>query len=171
MPASGLITSTTSFRYGYYLCIVERSKLNRKLCAAENLCNRGSGSQEGVIMRKLLLVVILASCTQREQPTQRPPAPVQAAQTSASGLQEHTIEVAGEFTPASVSLKAGQSARLHFRRGDKPTCADEIVFPELGIRKKIAVNQTVAVDIPAQQARTLSFVCGMNMMKGSVVVQ
>lgn len=122
-------------------------------------------------MKNLLLVFLLAACAQREQPAaQQQPAPAPAAQTAAA-VQEHTIDVAGEFTPASVTLKAGQPARLHFRRSDKATCADEIVFPDLNIRKKIAANQTVTIDVPAQQARTLNFACGMDMMRGTVVVQ
>ena len=122
----------------------------------------------------LLFVVLQGACAKQEQPAaqQRPaPAPAPAAQTSAASVQEHTIDVAGTFTPASVTLKAGQPARLHFRRGDQPTCADEIVIPDLNIRKKIAANQTVTIDVPAQQARTLNFACGMDMMKGTVVVQ
>ena len=125
-------------------------------------------------MRRLLLIALFAACAQREQPAaQQQPAPTTAAapQTASADVQEHTIHVAGEFTPASVALKAGQPARLHFRRSDKPTCADEIVIPDLNVRKKIAANETVTIDIPAQQARTLHFACGMDMMKGSVVVQ
>lgn len=125
-------------------------------------------------MKPFALVLLLAACAKQEQPaaTQQPaPAPVPAAQTAPVAVQEHTIDVAGQFTPASLTLKAGQPARLHFRRGDTPTCADEIVFPELNIRKKIAANETVTVDVPAQQARTLHFACGMDMMKGTVVVQ
>jgi plastocyanin domain-containing protein len=137
---------------------------------------------KGMAMKTLALVLILVvvhgACAKQEQPApqQAAPAPGPVAQTApaetpAAAVQEHTIDVAGEFTPASVMLKAGQPARLHFRRGDKPTCADEIVFPDLNIRKKIAANQTVTIDVPAQQARTLNFVCGMDMMKGSVVVE
>lgn len=133
-------------------------------------------------------LLLLAACAKQEQPVaQEQPAPIAPApQTSATQppvvetstgdapaapVQEVTIDVAGDFTPASVSLKAGQPARLHFRRGDKSSCADEIVFPELNVRQKLAANQTVTIDIPAQQARTLNFACGMNMMKGTVVVQ
>ena len=122
----------------------------------------------------LLVVVLHGACAKQERPAaqQQPaPAPAPAAQTSAPGVQEHTIDVAGTFTPGSVTLKAGQPARLHFRRTDAATCADEIVIPDLNIRKKIAANQTVTVDVPAQQARTLNFACGMDMMKGTVVVQ
>lgn len=125
-------------------------------------------------MRKLALVLLFAACAKQEQPAaQQPPAPAPtpAAQTSAAAVQEHTIDVGGTFTPASVTLKAGQPARLHFRRGDQATCADEIVFPDLNIRKKLAANQTVTIDVPPQQARTLNFACGMDMMKGAVVVQ
>lgn len=127
-------------------------------------------AQKGIVMRNLILLIVFAACAQKEQPVVRQQSSP-AGQASASAVNEHTIEVAEEFTPASVSVKAGQSVRLHFRRGDQPTCADEIVFPQLGIRKKIAANQTVTVEVPAQQAGTLQFVCGMNMMKGSVVVQ
>lgn len=42
---------------------------------------------------------------------------------------------------------------------------------ELNMRKKIAANETVTFDLPSQQARTLNFACGMDMMKGTVVVQ
>jgi plastocyanin domain-containing protein len=137
---------------------------------------------KGNIMRNLVLIALFAACAQQEQPVaqqQRTPAPATTTQVSSaptsqvvsSDIPEHTIDVAGQFTPASVTLKAGQPARLRFRRSDKPTCADEIVIPDLKVRKRIAANQTVTIDIPAQQARTLTFACGMDMMKGSLVVQ
>jgi plastocyanin domain-containing protein len=133
---------------------------------------------KGIVMRKLALVLLLVvfqgACARQEQPAaqQQPaPAPAPTTQTSSAAVQEYTIDVAGTFTPASVTLKAGQPARLHFRRGDQPTCADEIVIPDLNIRKKLAPNQTVTIDIPAQNARALNFACGMDMMKGTVVVQ
>ena len=129
---------------------------------------------KGIMIKTLVLVFLLTACAKQEQPAaqQQPaPAPAPAAQASAATVQEHTIDVAGTFTPASVTLKAVQPARLHFRRTDQPTCADEIVIPDLKVRKKIAANQTVTIDIPAQQARTLSFACGMDMMRGTVVVQ
>ena len=125
-------------------------------------------------MRNLALVLLFAACTQQERPAaeqQAAPSPAASVESSAAAVQEHTIDVAAQFTPASVTLKAGEPARLHFRRGDAATCADEIVFPELNIRRKLPANQTVTVDLPAQQARTLRFACGMDMMKGTAVVQ
>jgi plastocyanin domain-containing protein len=129
---------------------------------------------KGINMRKFIVIALFAACTQQEQPAapqQTASAPVTTTQVSAATVQEQTIDVAAEFTPASITLKAGRPARLHFRRGDQATCADEIVIPALNVRKKLAANQTVTIDIPAQQARTLTFACGMDMMKGSIVVQ
>ncbi len=139
-------------------------------------------------MKSLVIVsLILIACggEQRtaEQASTAPPAATAAQATTAApaasetatgvqaSAQEHTIDVAGAFSPASVTIPANTPVRLHFRRSDHPTCAEEIAFPELNLRKKIAANETVTFDIPAQQARTLNFACGMDMLKGTVVVQ
>lgn len=140
-------------------------------------------------MKSLVVITLslfLAACGEEDRSAERQsaasrqdPAPPAATSTppseptiaSQAAAQEQTIDVAGEFTPASVAIPANTPARLHFRRGDKPTCADEIVIPELNMRKKLAKNQTVTFDLPPQQARTLTFLCGMNMLKGTVVVQ
>jgi len=134
-----------------------------------------------------LLLVVIAACAQQEQrateqtTTQQTASAEQTApsavattapvDTSSASAREQTIQVGSAFTPASVTIPANQPVRLHFRRTDEATCADEIVLPELNLRKKIAANETVTFDIPAQQARTLNFACGMDMLKGTVVVQ
>ena len=112
--------------------------------------------------------IALTTCGQTET---QPVHTATSAPVARGSVQEYTIDVTGTFSPASITLKSGQPARIHFRRGSEATCADEIVFPDLGIRKKLAANQTVTVELPPQQKKTLTFVCGMNMMKGAVVVQ
>lgn len=124
-----------------------------------------------------LLLVVLAACAQQEQRAaeQTPPPPAAAtsatAGTSSGSAYEQTIQVGAAFTPSSVTVPANQPVRLHFRRTDEATCADEIVFPELNLRKKVGANATVTFDLPAQKARTLTFACGMDMIKGTAVVQ
>ncbi len=56
------------------------------------------------------------------------------------------------------------------RTSDK-TCATEVVFPDLAIKKDLPLNQPVAVDVPTDSARTLTFQCGMAMYKGMLVVK
>ena len=75
------------------------------------------------------------------------------------------------FEPASLTVGSDQPVALTFTRTTDATCATEVVFPSLGIRKKLPLNQAVRIDLPAQKAGKLSYACGMNMFKGSVVVQ
>jgi plastocyanin domain-containing protein len=115
-------------------------------------------------------ISLLTICSQKlETPGAETAAPV--TPTATANVQEHTIEVAVTFTPASVTLKAGQPARLHFKRTDKPTCADEVVIPAANIRQKLEKNKTTTVEFTPQAAGTMEFACGMKMMKGVLVVQ
>jgi plastocyanin domain-containing protein len=74
------------------------------------------------------------------------------------------------FTPSSVSFKKGAPATLVFVRTSDDTCATEVVFPELSIKKPLPKGQPVTVDIPTDKDQKLTFQCGMGMYKSAVVV-
>ncbi len=83
---------------------------------------------------------------------------------------------AGEhgFVPSSLALakgSPGSKTTVTFVRTTDKTCATEIVFPELGVKKGLALNQPVTIDVPTNDARTLTFQCGMGMYKGALVVR
>ncbi len=101
------------------------------------------------------------------------PAPVvQQPATTSTAVQTVDIKISGgEYQPASITVAKGQPVRLNFTRDEKPTCGDVLVFPALNIRKEIPVNQVVSVDLNPTEAGELKFTCGMDMMKGAVVVQ
>ena len=46
-----------------------------------------------------------------------------------------------------------------------------VVFPDLKITKPLPLNEKGLVQLPAQPARELRFACGMDMLKGKVVVK
>ena len=126
------------------------------------------------------IALLLAACAKQEQvTTATPPArptvtaasPAAPKVTAAAAMHEQTIQVGGAFTPSSITIPANQPVRLNFHRTAEPTCAEEISFPGLKMKKKIAVNETVSFDLPPQKAGTLNFACGMDMIKGTVVVQ
>jgi hypothetical protein len=84
--------------------------------------------------------------------------------------------VAGEhgFSPASLSIAKGapgSMATLSFVRTTDQTCATEVVFPDLDIKKALPLNEAVAINVPSDAGRTLTFQCGMGMYKGALLVR
>ena len=100
-----------------------------------------------------------------------PPEPVVAA-PGAQAVQSAEIVVTEQgFEPAKVTLRAGAPARLAFTRTTDNTCGTEVVFPSLGIRRALPLNEPVIIDFMPEKAGDIAFACGMNMLKGVIVVQ
>lgn len=93
------------------------------------------------------------------------------AQTSA-GLQTARVVVSDQgYEPSHLTLRAGVPARITFLRTSDKTCGTEVVFPALQIKRALPLNEPVTVDLTAQSPGSLSFVCGLNMLRGTVAVQ
>jgi hypothetical protein len=75
------------------------------------------------------------------------------------------------FEPAKVSLRAGTPARLTFIRTTDKTCATEVVFPSLNIKRALPLNEPVDIEFTPAKSGGVAFACGMNMFRGTVVVQ
>ena len=75
------------------------------------------------------------------------------------------------FEPAKVVLRAGVPALLTFIRTSDKTCATEIVFPSLKIRRTLPLNEPVLVEFTPGGTGEIAFACGMDMLKGVIVVQ
>jgi hypothetical protein len=103
----------------------------------------------------------------------RPAAPSSQENSTKSSApaQAFTVLVtAAGFEPSSLTLRAGAAARITFRRTTDETCATEVVFPDYGIRRALPLNESVTVEfMPRRNAA--AFVCGMNMLKGTLVVR
>jgi hypothetical protein len=74
------------------------------------------------------------------------------------------------FSPSRVQIPANRATHITFVRTSDKTCATEIVVPSLNIKRALPLNQPVDVEIPAQKRGELEFACGMNMFKGTLVV-
>jgi len=77
---------------------------------------------------------------------------------------------ANGFTPRRVELKQGAPGKLAFLRTSDETCATEVVFPELNLKKPLPLGERVVIDVPTDTARTLAFQCGMGMYKSAITV-
>lgn len=64
------------------------------------------------------------------------------------------------FEPSSLTIPSGSPHRVTFVRKTNNTCAKQVVFPSLKITR----------DLPTGASGTLDYACGMNMLKGKVVV-
>lgn len=94
-----------------------------------------------------------------------------AAPVKGAGVQEIDITVKGGYQPASIMVKAGQPVRLNFTRREASTCGEEIVIPSFGKRAHLPQDETVPIEFVPDKAGEYEFVCGMNMMRGKLIVQ
>lgn len=97
--------------------------------------------------------------------------PGQASEHAAPTVQEAKVLVTEKgYEPAQVALRAGTPVRLTFVRTTDKTCGTEIVFPSLNIKRALPLNQPVVVEFTPRSGQ-LTFTCGINMLRGEVVVQ
>ncbi len=91
---------------------------------------------------------------------------------SAGGAQTARVTVSDQgFEPETLTLRAAVPARITFLRTSDKTCATEVVFPSLNLKRALPLNQPVTVDFTPPQSGEIAFACGMNMLRGTVVVQ
>jgi hypothetical protein len=89
-----------------------------------------------------------------------------------SAVQTARVTVSDQgYEPAKLSLRAEVPARVTFVRTSDKTCGTEVVFPSLNIRRELPLNQPVDIEFTPRTTGDLTFVCGMNMLRGTVVVQ
>jgi plastocyanin domain-containing protein len=84
-----------------------------------------------------------------------------------------TVQVRADesgFKPSSVTFKKGAPASLVFTRTSDDTCATEVVFPELNVKKDLPKGKPVTIEIPTDKDQQLTFQCGMGMYKSAVVI-
>lgn len=93
------------------------------------------------------------------------------AQAEEAAVREIEIIVDGGYQPNKIVVREGERIRLKFVRKDPSPCAKEVVFAALGIRRELPLNQPVIIDLPALQPGETEFRCGMNMLKGTLVVE
>lgn len=75
------------------------------------------------------------------------------------------------FEPYVLKFRRGVRVRITFLRTTDATCATEVVMPEFGIRRALPLNQPVAITFVPNKRGEFSFTCGMNMMRGKLIVQ
>ncbi|MFN7928526.1 MAG: cupredoxin domain-containing protein [Blastocatellia bacterium] len=75
------------------------------------------------------------------------------------------------FEPKELSLPRGVPVRLIFIRQTAQTCGTEVTFPTYHITKPLPLHKPVSIEFTPTEEGTLNFTCGMDMLRGKVVVQ
>lgn len=124
------------------------------------------------MMRTFLVVVaaLLAACDKAPPPSAAPVSSAPVTVAPEGGAVAITADEKG-FSPSEVHATQGVPLTLVFTRTSDNTCAKEVVFPELKVRRPLPLNQAVAVALPTQVAETYRFQCGMAMWEGTVVIK
>jgi plastocyanin domain-containing protein len=93
-----------------------------------------------------------------------------AAAGAGAGPQEVEILVQGGYSPAIVKARRGRPLRLRFNRQEEAACSDVVVFPDFGIRRDLPAFHITLVDLVPNRTGEFTFVCGMNMLRGKIIV-
>lgn len=109
------------------------------------------------------------SCQAQEHAHQNHGQPAQAVEQK--DAQTATVEVTNKgFEPASLKLKAGVPVKVTFVRKTDQTCAKEVVIKEYDINRKLPLDEAVIVEFTPRKGE-FTFACGMNMVKGKLIVE
>ncbi len=85
------------------------------------------------------------------------------------GVQKIAVDVSkGYYDPSTIELKAGVPAEITFSQASG--CTGIVQSQQLGFSEDLSGGPKT-VSLPALQAGTYQFACGMNMVTGTIVVK
>ena len=86
-------------------------------------------------------------------------------------LQVQTITVRGGYSPSVVEVVQGVRTRLLFDRQETGDCSSRVLFPDFKVNQGLPAYSTTAVEFVPEQVGEFGFACGMNMLRGKLIVQ
>ena len=93
------------------------------------------------------------------------------ATVGAAGAQEVKVVVKGGYEPDVIVVRKGQPVRLDFYRDETSSCSDTVVFSDFGIARPLPAFKTTPVEFTPEKAGEFTFTCGMNMLRGKLIVE
>lgn len=93
------------------------------------------------------------------------------APQSAGGAQEIQITVKGGYSPDRIEVERGKPVRLLFTRQESNSCTEQVILSDFGISKMLPQGQTVPIEFTPDKTGEFTFHCGMNMVRGQVIVR
>jgi len=97
----------------------------------------------------------------------RTEAPPQQAATTENGVQKIAVKVGFDYSPSVIRLKAGVPAEITF--GAAQGCTSVVQSSDLGFQEDLSTGGKT-VKLQGLKPGTYGFACGMNMVRGQIVV-
>lgn len=94
-----------------------------------------------------------------------------AAEVGAGGAQEINVTVKGGYAPDVIVVKKGVPVRLNFYRDETSSCSEQVVFGDFGIARDLPAFKTTPIEFTPEKSGEFTFACGMNMLRGKLIVQ
>ena len=94
-----------------------------------------------------------------------------SAETNESGLQEIKVTVKGGYSPDVIVVKEGMPLRLNFYRDETSSCSEQVNFGDFGISRELPAFKTTPIEFTPDKTGEFTFVCGMGMIRGKLIVQ
>ncbi len=94
-----------------------------------------------------------------------------AATVGSGGAQEIKVTVKGGYSPDIIVVKQNVPVRLNFYRDETSSCSEQVVFGDFGIAKDLPAFKTTPIEFTPDKAGEFNFVCGMNMLRGKLIVE
>jgi plastocyanin domain-containing protein len=86
------------------------------------------------------------------------------------GVQEIKVTVKGGYSPDVIVVKRGRPVRLDFYRDETSACTEQVVFGDFGIVRDLPAHKTTPIEFTPDNAGEFTFACGMNMLRGKLIV-
>jgi membrane fusion protein, heavy metal efflux system len=75
------------------------------------------------------------------------------------------------YQPETFSLRQGVPARVTFVRKVEATCGEEVVLADYNIKRELPLNKPVVVEFTPTKTGEFRFACGMDMLRGKIIVK
>ncbi len=93
------------------------------------------------------------------------------AEVQRGGVQQVKITVKGGYSPDVIVVKQGEPVRLDFYRDETASCSEQVIFGDFGIARDLPAFKTTAIEFTPDDAGEFTFTCGMNMLRGTLIVE
>lgn len=125
-----------------------------------------------IFLASLLLGALALGCGKSNDasPSSAQPASTAPVEVATGRVVEVKVTDKG-FEPKVIEAKKGETISLKITRSTSSECLKAMTIPSLKIEKDLPLNQTVIVNVKAENEGPIVFQCWMAMFKGEIDVK